>query len=102
MKGTTTIDTIAMRLSPPIITSPAHIVTTAPATIAATDMVHPNTVTPVAGSAGLNPGSKKRWTADDMPFTCARVPMPKSPVPMPKTANRMARGFHFSPSPRSM
>ena len=35
MKGTTTIETFAMRLSPPITTSPTQSVTATPATITA-------------------------------------------------------------------
>ena len=64
--------------------------------------VVPNTQTPVEGSVGLNPGSKKRCTADVMPLICVMVPMPMMPAVTPKNANIAASHFHFGPRPRSM
>ena len=102
MNGTTTVDTAEMRLIPPITTSPTHTVTTSPATTTGAEYVVPNSCRPVATSLGLKPGSKKRCTADVMPWICAIVPMPMMPAVTPKNANRTASHFHFRPSPRSM
>ena len=53
-------------------------------------------------SAGLKFGSKKRCTAEVMPWICVIVPMPMMPARAPKTAKATASGFHFLPRPFSM
>ena len=53
-------------------------------------------------SAGLKCGSKKRCTADVMPWIWVIVPIPMMPASVPNTANATASGFHFFPSPFSM
>ena len=54
MNGTTTIDTFAMRLSPPMTTSATQAVTTAPEIITAGDWTVPSTVTAISEDAFMN------------------------------------------------
>ena len=46
--------------------------------------------------------SKKLLTAEEIPFTCVNVPIPKRPTPIPKKANILASHFHLGPIPCSM
>ena len=102
MKGTTTVETFAMRLRPPITTRPTHAVTMTPATTTASEYVVPNICTPVVMSAGLKPGSKNLCTAEVMPCICVIVPMPIAPAMTPKAAKSTASHFHLEPRPFSM
>ena len=107
MNGTTTVETAAMRLRPPITTSPTQTVTSRPARTTGSEYVVPKSCTPVAMFAGSKPGSKKRCTADVMPWICVIVPMPMMPASVPNTAKSTASHFQlFRPKrplrPRSM
>ena len=72
MNGTMTVETIAMRLRPPMTTSAVATVTIRPEMTTAHEYVvsmpsQESTATPVVGSFGAKFGSKKRSVAEVMP-----------------------------------
>ena len=97
INGTTTWDTFAILWIPPRTTSPTHTVSIRHATTVAQEYVFPKSATVCALS-----GSKKLVTADEIPFTCVKVPIPKSPTPAPKNAKIFASHLHCFPIPFSM
>ena len=98
MNGTTTWDTFAILLIPPINTRATQRLSISEAITTVHEYVPiPGIVTACAVS-----GSKKFFTAEAIPFTCENVPIPKRPTHTPKKANRHASHFHFFPIPLSM
>ncbi|MMZ58315.1 hypothetical protein D1872_202880 [compost metagenome] len=82
LKGTTFVDTLAMLLSPPIVTSPVRI-----AIISAVTMG----------------GTPKLFSVEDtIALTCGNVPIPNNATSMPEKANSIASGLKRRPRPFSI
>ena len=99
IKGTIIWLTLAIRFTPPISTAATQNASTSEA------MTTDHEYSPRNGKTFTVCwflGSKKLFTALDIPFTWLNVPIPKSPTHTPKNANIFASHFHFAPIPCSM
>ena len=83
-----------MRFTPPMSTSATITVRIAPETIVDTVNSPPRNDTVEEGIIS--------FTAEDMEFTCVKVPIPNSPTHIPNTANNTASHLNFGPRPRSI
>ena len=97
IKGTTTCDTLAILLIPPIRTRATNTVRTIPAITTATLVSLPKILITFTLSE-----LKKLPTALVIPFTCVNVPIPIRPTHTPKNANILPSHFHFLPIPFSI
>ena len=97
INGTMISATLEILFNPPMITRPTQRVRRIPVMTTVQEYVLPNKETLHALL-----GSKKLFTALEIPFTCVNVPMPKRPTPTPKNANTFASHFQFLPIPFSM